>query len=86
MNMPIYCLVHKTLLLLTFRYLTAHLIYFFINIIYFVMTYFIIIDILIEFWYSISGVPERYLTSPLILAIDFYCVINKLKILVPDSY
>jgi hypothetical protein len=28
----------------------------------------------------------RYLRSPLISAVDFYCVINKLIILVPGSY
>jgi hypothetical protein len=42
-----------------------------------------------EFCYGVSGVPERYLEVPkfpLISAIDFYYVINKLIILVPDSH
>jgi hypothetical protein len=39
-----------------------------------------------EFYYIVSGVPERYLRFPLILIIDFYYIINKLIILVPDPH
>jgi hypothetical protein len=39
-----------------------------------------------EFCYSVSEVSERYLRFFLILAVDFYYVINKLIILVPDLH
>jgi hypothetical protein len=39
-----------------------------------------------EFCYDVSGVSERYLSSPLILSVDFYCVINKLIIFISDSH
>jgi hypothetical protein len=40
----------------------------------------------VEFRYGVSGVPERYLRFLLISAVDFYYVINKLIILVPDPH
>jgi hypothetical protein len=39
-----------------------------------------------EFRYDVSGVTERYLRFSLISAVDFYYVINKLIILVPDPH
>jgi hypothetical protein len=39
-----------------------------------------------EFCYGVSVVSERYLRFSLISAIDFYYVINKLIILVPDPH
>jgi hypothetical protein len=39
-----------------------------------------------ESCYDVSVVPERYLRFSLISAIDFYYVINKLIILVPDPH
>jgi hypothetical protein len=36
--------------------------------------------------YGVSGVFERYLRFSLISIVDFYYVINKLIILVPDPY
>jgi hypothetical protein len=41
---------------------------------------------MLEFCYGVSGVTERYLRSRLISAVDFYYVINKLIILVPDPH
>jgi hypothetical protein len=39
-----------------------------------------------EFRYDVSGVTKRYLRFYLISAVDFYYVINKLIILVPDPH
>jgi hypothetical protein len=42
--------------------------------------------ILIQLCYSVFGVSERYLKFSLILTVDFYYVINKLIILIPDLH
>jgi hypothetical protein len=39
-----------------------------------------------EFCYGVFRVPERYLRFPLISAVDFYYVINKLIILISDPH
>jgi hypothetical protein len=39
-----------------------------------------------EFCYGVSGIPEMYLRFLLISTVDFYYIINKLIILIPDLY
>jgi hypothetical protein len=39
-----------------------------------------------EFYYGVSRVSERYLRFSLISTVDFYYIINKLIILIPDPY
>jgi hypothetical protein len=39
-----------------------------------------------EFCYGVSKVPQSYIRYHLILIINFYYVINKLIILVPDLH
>jgi hypothetical protein len=39
-----------------------------------------------EFCYGVSEVTERYIRLSLIIAVDFYYVINKIIILVSDPH
>jgi dolichyl-phosphate-mannose--protein O-mannosyl transferase len=39
-----------------------------------------------DFCYGVSEVPDKYLRFPLISTINFYYIINKLIILVPDPH